>query len=96
MNPFLLDNYTLRSIKADAVWQTQLNAFYGVLFVDTCEAAFSNYRIWEAIGIPFFYIITPYIRVRIVLIILIVLLRFGISGYLRIECQWRILEENEQ
>jgi hypothetical protein len=86
MNPVLLDNYTSRSIKADAVWQTQLNAFYRVLFVDTCEAAFSNYRLWKAIGITFFYIITPYIRVRIVLIILIIFLSFGISGYLLIEC----------
>ena len=30
----------------DAVWQTQINAFYGVLFQDNKEAAFSNYRLW--------------------------------------------------
>jgi hypothetical protein len=31
---------------ADAVWQTQINAFYGVIFQSKQEAAFSNYRLW--------------------------------------------------
>ena len=73
----------------DAIWQTQLNAFYGVLFVDNREAAFSNYRLWESVGFAFFYIITPYIRVRIVLIILTLFLSFGISGYALIEYRCR-------
>jgi hypothetical protein len=66
---------------ADAVWQTQINAFYGVLFVDNDEAAFSNYRLWESSGFVLFYIITPYIRIRIALIILIIFLTLGMSGY---------------
>ncbi|CAF0939254.1 unnamed protein product [Adineta ricciae] len=66
---------------ADAVWQTQINAFYGVLFVDNSEAAFSNYRLWESMGFVLFYIITPYIRIRIALIILLVFLTFGMIGY---------------
>ena len=66
---------------ADAVWQTQLNGFYGVLFVDNNEAAFSNYRLWESIGFVLFYIITPYIRLRIALIILLIFLTLGMSGY---------------
>lgn len=69
----------------DAVWQTQLNAFYGVLFVDNREAAFSNYRLWESIGFAFFYIITPYVRVRLVLIILTFFLSFGMAGYIFVE-----------
>ncbi|KAL2088656.1 hypothetical protein ACEWY4_015555 [Coilia grayii] len=35
---------------ADAVWQTQINAIYGVLFPDHTEAAFANYRLWESVG----------------------------------------------
>ncbi|CAN0290121.1 unnamed protein product [Lampetra fluviatilis] len=35
---------------ADAVWQTQLNALYAVLFATNKEAAFANYRLWESLG----------------------------------------------
>ena len=35
---------------ADAIWQTQINALYGVLFASQEEAAFSNYRLWESMG----------------------------------------------
>ncbi|XP_051020317.1 protein unc-93 homolog A-like [Acomys russatus] len=35
---------------ADAVWQTQNNALYGVLFEENKEAAFANYRLGEAMG----------------------------------------------
>lgn len=66
---------------ADAVWQTQINAFYGVLFVENDEAAFSNYRLWESLGFVLFYIITPYIRIRIALIILLIFLTLGMTGY---------------
>ena len=66
---------------ADAVWQTQINAFYGVLFADKNEAAFSNYRLWESSGFVIFYIITPYIRIRIALIILLIFLTLGLTGY---------------
>jgi MFS family permease len=66
---------------ADAVWQTQINAFYGVIFVDKDEAAFSNYRLWESSGFVLFYIITPYIRIRLALIILVIFLTMGMLGY---------------
>ncbi|XP_003971963.1 protein unc-93 homolog A isoform X1 [Takifugu rubripes] len=35
---------------ADAVWQTQTNALYGILFPRDKEAAFANYRMWESLG----------------------------------------------
>jgi hypothetical protein len=66
---------------ADAVWQTQINSFYGTLFADEKEAAFSNYRLWESTGFVVFYIITPYIRLRLSLIILIISLTLGMMGY---------------
>jgi len=74
---------------ADAVWQTQINAFYGVLFVKNDEAAFSNYRLWESIGFVLFYIITPHIRIRIALIILLIFLTLGMIGYGLTEYRWK-------
>ncbi|CAG12950.1 unnamed protein product, partial [Tetraodon nigroviridis] len=35
---------------ADAVWQPQVNALYGILFPRDKEAAFANYRMWESLG----------------------------------------------
>jgi len=35
---------------SDAVWQTQLNALYGFVFLSNQEAAFANYRLWESLG----------------------------------------------
>ncbi|UJR11248.1 hypothetical protein I4U23_015430 [Adineta vaga] len=80
---------------ADSVWQSQTSALYGVLFNETNEAAFSNYRLWESAGFAFFYIITPYIRTRIILYILIVFLTVGISGYALIEYRWKKYEEEK-
>jgi hypothetical protein len=80
---------------ADAVWQTQINAFYGVLFVDNDEAAFSNYRLWESSGFVLFYIITPYIRIRIALIILIIFLTLGMSGYGATEYQLKRMKSKQ-
>lgn len=66
---------------SDAVWQTQINSFYGIIFIDQEEAAFSNYRLWESTGFVIFYIITPYIRIKLALIILVIFLTLGIMGY---------------
>jgi len=35
---------------SDGIWQTQVNALYGILFPSNAEAAFSNYRLWESLG----------------------------------------------
>ncbi|CAB3227162.1 unnamed protein product [Arctia plantaginis] len=34
----------------DSVWTVQINAYYGVLFCGKEEAAFANFRLWEACG----------------------------------------------
>jgi len=81
---------------ADAVWQTQINALYGILFPDTSEAAFSNYRLWEATGFSLFYLITPHIRVRLSLIILLVFLSAGIVGYALAEYRRRASEKRNE
>ena len=81
---------------ADAVWQSQTSALYGVLFTDNNEAAFSNYRLWESAGFALFYILIPRIRTRITLIILLVFLSVGISGYALVEYRWRTSEEKDK
>jgi hypothetical protein len=81
---------------ADAVWQTQINALYGVLFTNNEEAAFSNHRLWQSIGFVIFYIITPHIRIRISLIILLIFLTLGMIGYGITEYRWKIQTKKAQ
>ncbi|XP_039604702.1 protein unc-93 homolog A [Polypterus senegalus] len=61
---------------ADAIWQTQTNALYGVLFEKHKEAAFSNYRLWESVGfvIAFGYstFLCVYVKLYVVLAVLII------------------------
>ncbi|XP_062407344.1 protein unc-93 homolog A-like [Sardina pilchardus] len=66
---------------ADAIWQTQMNALYGVLFYDQKEAAFSNYRLWESLGSAISFALSIFICVEIKLYILIVVLVLGVILY---------------
>ncbi|XP_076059850.1 UNC93-like protein [Oratosquilla oratoria] len=70
---------------SDAVWQTQVNAFYGVIFPENSEAAFSNYKLWESIGFLIAYICSSLICVRNKITILFTFLALGITGYYTIE-----------
>uniref|UniRef100_A0A3Q2I3J5 Protein unc-93 homolog A n=1 Tax=Equus caballus TaxID=9796 RepID=A0A3Q2I3J5_HORSE len=72
---------------ADAVWQTQNNALYGVLFEKNKEAAFANYRLWEAVGfvIAFGYstFLCIYVKLYILLGVLsLTMVAYGIVEYL--------------
>ncbi|XP_045110444.1 UNC93-like protein [Portunus trituberculatus] len=70
---------------SDAVWQTQINAFYGVIFPGESEAAFSNYRLWESLGYIFTYVGSATSCVSTKLNNVLVSLVFGIIGYYIIE-----------
>ncbi|KAJ3607211.1 hypothetical protein NHX12_026724 [Muraenolepis orangiensis] len=59
---------------ADAIWQTQTNALYGVLFPRTKEAAFANYRMWESLGFVIAFAYSTFISVEIKLYILLTVL----------------------
>merc|ERR1739844_494290 len=75
---------------SDAVWQTQINALYGVLFENDEEAAFSNYRLWESLGFIFAYVLQTQVCVYSKLLAVLFVLAFGMVGYLYIElCEWR-------
>jgi len=71
---------------ADAIWQTQINALYGVLFANDEEAAFSNYRLWESLGFLLAFI-TQALGVCVFpkLILAIFLLVAGMTGYAILE-----------
>ncbi|XP_018772505.1 protein unc-93 homolog A isoform X2 [Serinus canaria] len=72
---------------SDAVWQTQTNALYGILFEKNKEAAFANYRLWESVGfvIAFAYStkLQVYIKAYIVLSVLVLsMVTYGVVEYL--------------
>ncbi|XP_077503852.1 protein unc-93 homolog A-like [Amblyomma americanum] len=70
---------------ADASWQTQINAFYGIIFSEAREAAFANYRLWESMGFIVMFAIQSQLRVYVKVAVLMVWLALGILGYLVIE-----------
>lgn len=65
----------------DAVWQTQINAMYGVFFHDNQEPAFSNYRLWESLGFVVSFAYANYLCIITKLIILLVVLTISLVGY---------------
>merc|ERR1719361_2176149 len=74
---------------ADAVWQTQINALYGVLFENDEEAAFSNYRLWESLGFILAFILQNIVCISTKLVFVLVVLGMGMTGYLIIEAnEW--------
>jgi len=70
---------------ADAVWQTQINALYGVIFTNTSEAAFSNYRLWESLGFAISFVYADHLCIEVKAYILLVVLTVGMAGYFIIE-----------
>jgi predicted MFS family arabinose efflux permease len=70
---------------ADAVWQTQVNSIYGVLFQANKEAAFSNFRLWESLGFAISYAYSNSLCTSAKLYLLLFYLVFGVACYLLIE-----------
>ncbi|NP_001137419.1 protein unc-93 homolog A isoform X3 [Homo sapiens] len=71
---------------ADAVWQTQNNALYGVLFEKSKEAAFANYRLWEALGFVIAFGYSMFLCVHVKLYILLGVLSLTMVAYGLVEC----------
>ncbi|XP_063089137.1 protein unc-93 homolog A isoform X2 [Cavia porcellus] len=72
---------------ADAVWQTQNSVIYGVLFEKNKEAAFANYRLWEALGFVIAFGYSTFLCVSTKLYILaavliLTMVAYGIVEYL--------------
>uniref|UniRef100_A0A8C5PRS6 Protein unc-93 homolog A n=1 Tax=Leptobrachium leishanense TaxID=445787 RepID=A0A8C5PRS6_9ANUR len=70
---------------ADAIWQTQTNALYGVLFDENKEAAFANYRLWESLGFVIAYGYSTFLCVSVKLYIVLSVLVIAIALYQYVE-----------
>ncbi|KAL6096146.1 unc93a [Pungitius sinensis] len=66
---------------ADAIWQTQTNALYGVLFSRDKEAAFANYRMWESLGFVIAFAYSTFICLEYKLYILLAVLLLTVVTY---------------
>ncbi|XP_058389982.1 protein unc-93 homolog A isoform X2 [Diceros bicornis minor] len=66
---------------ADAVWQTQNNVLYGVLFEKNKEAAFANYRLWEAVGFVIAFGYSTFLCIYVKLYILLGVLSLTMVAY---------------
>jgi len=73
----------------DAVWQTQINGLYGMLFRRNKEAAFSNYRLWESAGFVIAYAYSTTLCARMKLYVLFGNLVLGVIGYVIVEIKHR-------
>nr|XP_033791266.1 protein unc-93 homolog A [Geotrypetes seraphini] len=70
---------------ADAIWQTQINALYGILFNDHKEAAFANFRLWESVGFLIAFAYSNFLCVYIKLYVVLGMLIAGIVFYGAVE-----------
>ncbi|XP_013782499.1 protein unc-93 homolog A-like [Limulus polyphemus] len=75
---------------SDAVWQTQINAVYGILFPSNEAAAFANYRLWESLGFIIAFAYAQFLCINVKMYILLIVLGIGYSGYLAIEIHLRM------
>lgn len=69
----------------DAVWQTQNNALFGTLFEKNKEAAFANYRLWEALGFVIAFGYSSFLCVSVKLYILLAVLILAMVTYGTVE-----------
>ncbi|XP_038061555.1 protein unc-93 homolog A-like [Patiria miniata] len=74
----------------DAVWQTQIASILGVIFPENQEPAFSNYRLFQAVGFCIYFGLSTAAAVCVIhkLITIAVLLFVGLVLYYTVE--WKI------
>ena len=77
---------------SDAIFQTQLYTVYGVEFNNATDAAFSNFRVWEALGFAIAYGYQSFLGTRTKLYILLVVISFSYIGYTWLE----LIASNDQ
>ncbi|KAM4694701.1 protein unc-93 homolog A-like [Discoglossus pictus] len=70
---------------SDAICQTLLGAFYGVLFDENKEAAFANYRVWESLGFVIAFGYSNYLCVNVKLYVVLSVMLLGMILYLVVE-----------
>ncbi|XP_072033734.1 protein unc-93 homolog A-like [Amphiura filiformis] len=75
---------------SDAIWQTQMNAYYGVLFPYNQEPAFSNYRLWQSAGFTMSFAYSNFLCIWTKCLVLTLFLFTGMAGYYVTELKRRI------
>ncbi|ETN66941.1 UNC93A protein [Anopheles darlingi] len=70
---------------ADGVWLIQINSLSGILFPGHEEAAFSNFRLWEATGSVIMYATSPFLSTFQKLLFVLGIMIVGTIGYGTIE-----------
>lgn len=85
----IVSGISIRTGVGDAVWQTQINGLYGLLFRRNKEAAFSNYRLWESAGFVIAYAYSTTLCARMKLYLLLGNLVLGVIGYIVVEVRHR-------
>ncbi|XP_075977894.1 UNC93-like protein isoform X2 [Anticarsia gemmatalis] len=90
--PHVGDDYVMFIIAmlwglCDSIWTVQITGYYGTLFAGKEEAAFSSYRLFEAVGYIIAYSISPYLRTMYKVHLLIAMMLVGVCGYFTVEYQ---------
>lgn len=78
-------NYLQCSLMLNASIIFIISALSGILFPGMEEAAYSNFRLWEATGSVVAYAYSPYLCTSTKLYVLLVILMAGVIGYAIIE-----------
>lgn len=83
--PYIFSIISVMWAFCDSIFHCQINALYGILFPTAEEAAFSNYRLWESLGLALAYLASNHLCIRPKLYILIVVATVGTICYYIVE-----------
>ncbi|XP_067930368.1 protein unc-93 homolog A-like isoform X2 [Watersipora subatra] len=70
---------------ADAIWKTQVNGFYGIIFKENSEAAFANNVLWQSVGFILACSYQSECCLAVKVYILLAYLCLGMAGYYTVE-----------
>ena len=76
---------------SDAIFQTQLYTMYGVIFNNCTDAAFANFRFWEALGFCIAYGYQSFLETKIKCYIMLGVILLSCIGYT--SCEWLVSSE---
>ncbi|XP_065194173.1 protein unc-93 homolog A-like [Sycon ciliatum] len=72
----------------DAVWNTQLNTVFGIIFARDQESAFANYRLWQSAGFCISFAYGNALEMPVKLWILVGVLSVSVTLYIVSEIRW--------
>jgi len=80
----------------DAIWQTQIVAFYGIIFHDKRDEAMSLSKLWLSLGFIIAFAYGNLLCQKVKIYIFITLLVVGMAMYGYLEYEWRKLRKMEK